>query len=98
MQNWHPHPRVKTEAPFDYPTRWLELSSSENGSSYLVDLGAYGGNGSCTCKAFQFNCEPRVRRGEVSRCRHIESARRRFTDWAVAEFAKHDKNIPEDRQ
>ena len=61
----------------------------------MVDLGAYGGNGSCTCRGFSLTYEPRVKRGELLRCRHINAARKKFTDWAIAEFAKHDQNLPD---
>lgn len=45
-----------------------------------VDIAAYGGVGSCTCRAFMFSCKTRLESGEhVSdkedlRCDHIRAA------------------------
>lgn len=73
------------------PLRFTATSSSRPGQAHQVDIGAWHGNGSCTCEHFQFRILPQLQKwagspnpGRSTRCRHILAARRSFTDGMIA--------------
>ncbi len=65
--------------PFDWPLRWLVPSRSTQDEPHIVDLGAFRGNGACSCRHFECALQPSVRRlrspGDQYRCFHIQEAR-----------------------
>lgn len=80
---------------YDYPTRVLVDSESVQGDSYLCDLAAFDGNGSCTCPGFTFNLAPRLKKpGNTSRyrCKHIHWAREMVLDFLIKELDERDPN------
>ena len=75
-----PSLRVRRYNP---PLQWMVASEEQAGDAevppYLVDLGAYGGNGECCCKHFLCRLAPELkagrRPGPATRCKHIKAAR-----------------------
>jgi len=86
------------QEPYDYPTRWLVKSSSSEHTMYLVDLGSYNNVGECQCIYWRTTVGPKVKKGQVVRCRHINIARERFTNWAIKEFHDKDPDKGHDRE
>jgi hypothetical protein len=97
---------------FDYPTRLLVHSESERDESYLVDLCAYPRgknaegfqiyNGSCLCRHFLFNLEPKLKDpqydGKIFRCKHQKWARENVLDYLLPVMHKADTNHDESIQ
>ena len=73
---------------YDHPLRYLVKASSLEGSVYLVDLGDFDGNGSCTCRDFEIRRKKRLKegakRGPATQCKHIATARKTFCDDMIA--------------
>ena len=89
---------TKIKEPYDSPLRWLVESSTSTHKPYMVDLGAYNGNGECQCKYWQCNVGPKVKSGTPANCKHIRIARERFTNWAIQAFKQHDQNQKHDKK
>jgi len=58
----------------------------------MVDLGAYGCRGECSCIYWRTTVGPKVKKGQWVTCKHINLAKMRMTDWVIREFAKRDTN------
>ena len=71
---------------YDNALRYM-VPSSKGDSVYLVDLGAYGGNGMCDCPDFQCRHSPILKTGakpnDKLRCKHIRAARTHLTDRII---------------
>lgn len=67
--------------------RWRVTSGSRPDVEHVVDLGAHGGNGECSCEHFQFRLLPKIQEGHrcetATRCSHIMVARKSLTDHVV---------------
>lgn len=67
--------------------RWRVTSDSRPDIQHVVDLGANGGIGACSCEHFQFRLQPKINDGNrcvtSTRCVHILVARGAFTDTMV---------------
>jgi hypothetical protein len=63
------------------------------GGGYLVELGAYDGNGWCGCAQFQCVHQPHLERGDptVRRCKHLTSM---FKHIEHAQIAVHGACTP----
>jgi len=77
-----------TAFPHDNVLRWRVQSLSRPDIEHLVDLGAWTGNGSCSCEHFEFRLAPALREGaprgtKATRCGHIVVAREAFTNHMV---------------
>lgn len=57
-----PAPRLSVGA-YDSPLRYFVPSRRPNGGTYLIELDAYTGNGTCQCKDFAIRFEPLLKRG-----------------------------------
>lgn len=55
------HPN--TAKVYDNALRFMVESRTTPGKEYLVDLGAYNGQGRCVCRDFEIHFEPYLRRG-----------------------------------
>jgi hypothetical protein len=79
---------------FDTVLRWFVPSRTREhlGVEHLVDLQAFGGNGSCTCEHFSFKLSKHLQSGvppgDDLRCHHIQQARAALSDLVVAKKAK----------
>lgn len=56
-------PRYDDVESFDHSTRW-RVRSRTGGDKYVVDLGAYFGNGRCSCRDFEVRMEPILKHGK----------------------------------
>jgi hypothetical protein len=76
------------------PLRFKASSRSRGAAEHQVDLGAWGGNGSCTCEHFEFRLLPILKQmaeqqghdwagSKSTRCSHVLAARRSFTDHMI---------------
>ena len=76
--------------PYDGgPFEWIVRSETRKEIEHLVNISARGGNGDCSCEAFQFRHVPNLKRGmAVSRCKHIKAAREAFTDYIIKTLEK----------
>ena len=78
------------------------LVPSRNGrGEYLVDIGAYEGNGSCNCKHFEIRMEPKLKLGSYSRalrCKHILAARAFFVDAVIKHLSDEAKKANQSNQ
>jgi len=78
------------------------LVPSRNGEAeYLVDIGAYEGNGACNCKHFEMRLEPKLKLGRYSRalrCKHVLAARSFFTDAVVGNLLYEEKKTGQQGQ
>jgi hypothetical protein len=72
---------------FDNLLTYRVDSRSRPEVQHAVDLGEWGGNGSCTCEHFQFRLAPHLRIGappqDALRCDHIMEARQRLVDDVI---------------
>lgn len=68
---------------------------------HVVDLGAYGGAGECSCKDWQTRRGPIVKAGAKpgapgSLCKHVMAARTHFTNHMLADLsAEINKHRPQ---
>lgn len=87
--------------PYDHPLRFTVRSQSEPGSAYIVDLGAWGGNGSCNCPHFQFKLRRLLQAGALPspklRCKHIATARATFVDVQIKRIVEHEHELRRQR-
>ena len=64
---------------------------------YLVDLGAYKGNGQCDCKDFQCRHQPKLERGAAPhpsrRCFHVKLARAYLCNAFIASCMKLNRSM-----
>ena len=78
------------------------LVPSRNGrGEYLVDIGAYSGNGACNCKHFEVRMEPKLKLGRFQRalrCKHIQAARSFFTDAVINHLLNEEKKTGQQGQ
>jgi hypothetical protein len=64
--------------PHDHILRFRFESEARPDISHVVDLGAFGGFGECSCEDFQFRLLPALSRHQSptgSRCKHLLAAR-----------------------
>jgi len=59
------------------------LAGASKGEAYLVDIISYSGNGKCSCPHFEFRLEPKVKTGEIHRCKHILASREMALDIII---------------
>lgn len=52
---------------YDSALRWTVASRTNPGETYMVDLGAYGGEGRCACQDFSNRYEKYLQRGYTPR-------------------------------
>jgi hypothetical protein len=74
---------------YDAPLRFTVPSSSRPGEVHLVDLGALGANGFCSCEDFRLRKESvakSVGPSDRARCRHILLTRAWFLDKVLNEM------------
>jgi|VirMetMinimDraft_7_1064189.scaffolds.fasta_scaffold00064_42 hypothetical protein len=79
-----------TVYPHDSILSMRVVSKSRKDIEHIVDLGAYQGNGDCTCEHFDFRLRPKIEgrteRG-FRRCAHIEAARSALVDIVISKLA-----------
>lgn len=80
-------PRTLRCWPYNPPLQWLVESESHPTQPHLVDLGAYAGNGECSCKDFSTRRAPELKAGRrpspLTRCKHIKAARERLLNRVI---------------
>lgn len=96
-----------TAYPHDNVLRWRVTSNSRPDIEHVVDLGAWHGNGACSCEHFEFRLAPLLRDGiggggKATRCGHIMVAREAFANHMIqilsaraAELARATAPCPE---
>ncbi|WOO43147.1 SWIM zinc finger family protein [Rubellicoccus peritrichatus] len=78
---------VSVTEQFDNPLRFTVQSSSRPNEVHMVDVGAYKGNGRCSCEHFKIRLEKKLHAGakprDGLRCKHILAARHYFCDIQI---------------
>lgn len=72
--------------PYDHPLRFKVQSKARHDIVHVVDLGAFNGNGECSCEHFQFRLLPKLQEQpgkKTWRCKHIEAARSALVDEVI---------------
>ena len=78
-------------SPYDSPLRWQVTSGGTKGNGpYIVDLGAWAGNGECQCWDFQCKRLTAARAGVATRCKHIPVARAALQQIAGVDLPEHE--------
>lgn len=79
-----------TVTAHDSILRWRVSSLTRGDIEHVVDLGAWRGNGECSCEHFQFRLMPFLRDGnpigQATRCGHIVAAREAFLNHVIQLF------------
>ncbi len=70
--------------PHDHVLRFLVASDSQTDVKHLVDLGAFNGNGRCSCQHFEFRILPELEAGKVAgKCKHVQACREYLADEVI---------------
>jgi hypothetical protein len=86
----------------DHVLRWLVTSRTRGAMTHLVDLGAIGGHGECSCEHFQFTLRPQIL-GEAERtspelvCGHIIAAQLSFARMGIQGVLQREPNYDTER-
>lgn len=78
---------MMTMHPYDHILRFRFESAARPDIAHVVDLGAFGGFGECSCEDFCFRIRPAlVRDGSkgLTRCKHLMQARSALVDQLIA--------------
>lgn len=92
-------PEKLTVTLFEWPFRFWVDSTSRVGLRHLVDVGAYGGNGECSCEIFTMSMARELKMGRApgtdTRCKHIRCARVLYADLCIREHKRTDPRTRE---
>lgn len=81
--------------PGGTPLTWMVESRRKGTEPHQVHLGAYRGNGCCTCEHFVYRLRDRLEHGgeppqPALRCGHILRARQALLDETIARLSKQE--------
>jgi len=77
--------------PHDHALRWRVTSATRPDIQHVVDVGAFKGNGACSCENFDFRMRPHFEAGTIDkpmRCAHILAARHVLLDAFIETLSR----------